>query len=191
MELRTRKGQEAMICRRSTVAVLFVVSLGMGACTDTPTRPSEKAVEPFIGSLPPRLVTGVPTNYAGRWRGEYVRVACRANFAMSCQRDGFPQNRRIDFEFSQSATTVAGTVTMENGFVGSFSGYVSRSGGVAGTARSTNPEAAAWGQWFVVLELSGVDTLIGSLSDNGFRESTGAIISSRKYDITTPLRRIN
>jgi hypothetical protein len=106
----------------------------------------------------------------------------------SCTRD-FVSNRPIDVEFAQSATAITGTFRVEN-VSWSFAGYVSLSGGVAGMASLDDPNATAWSQWFVVLERSS-DTLIGSLSHNAFRKSTGAMIQTRKYDLVVPLRRVD
>jgi hypothetical protein len=150
-------------------------------------------VVPFIASLPPRLPTpGFVPEYQGRWRGEYVRVGCRAPHAGSCTRDFDPlRNRPIEVEFAQSGTTITGTFRIESG-LWSFAGYVTLSAGVAATATSTSTASTATSssRWFLVLEPS-AGTLVGSFSHDTVHESSGATIQSRKYDLAVPLRRVD
>jgi hypothetical protein len=154
----------------------------MGLCMfaacgeDSPTSPSKYTpIASYASGTPARLAAGPITNYSGIWTGEYLLASCRSAYSGGCK--DAPRRESVRLELIQEGVDLRGAID----FIGSrkaFTGFVSEGPGVSGVAESDVS---------VRLTETG-STLGGTFVRDQYAGSL--LFTSKRYDVVTPLRRV-
>ena len=165
---------------------VVVGGLATAACEQglTPTGPNAvpTSVSAFIASSPPPYTgSGVPVVF-GVWTGTMQLTDCRAAPPRVCKVSTTPRDIRL--VALQQGSTLTGVFSMNEPSVGgwAFVGYVTASGGIAGTATI---EA---GSRVLVRLTSDGTRLSGEVADEDWTD--GRLTFARHFVVTTPLTRV-
>ena len=172
--------------RRLFATGALVASLAGAACAGqstpgTPTAPSPD-VAPFIVSSPaPYTGTEAPGIW-GVWTGAMHLTDCRAAPPSVCK--VAPTPREIRLVIPSPGVTLTGVFTMNEpgGPAWAFAGYVTATGGIAGTATIDGDSRV-----LVRLTADG-PRLSGEVADEV--RTNGRLTFTRHFVVSTPLRRV-
>jgi hypothetical protein len=170
------------------------------ACSqvETPTSPNQNihTVTSLIPATWPAPFSGTAVpNFEGRWIGEFRRTDCRATSAGMCSHP-FAFTTTVSLELTQAGIAITGVILFPpNSEFGSATWnvdlYVTAASGIAGRAlRASTSEASGFIVYPIRFEQRMADGRLGGAFYFDNWDSTGLLVSTRKYDIVTPFRRV-